>query len=322
MSVRKKGLAAGQLVTLILVIVSFTVVGGVVSKIYAKEGCKEHEALCHTSVGMRAATAVQVSDIADVALGPIFCKTCDKKISGKREAVKTGIANAMARCWWVFHEGRYQEILTEQHDEVFSTVLGLDKTENDCFLCSTILIEEDDFGEEGMITSNEMLNFMVDTQYPKLRNTTYLQYIQSFGGPGRVAIGTDIKPRHAYGVSFLAKNKEADGTVAFWKGVGELAVAYAARAVAVGAVAGAVVGCYTLGTAVSLGTAIPVCVAITGAAGSFIAGAVVVGAGATTMAINDFKVALYESERDTSVIMLDNLTSAQERCFEGDLGGR
>ncbi len=299
--------AAGQLIVTILVIVSFMLIAGTVTQLLAKSEDKEAEVLCHDSVALRASTALRINPKSDgdfklveaqIKAVPALCKTIDKKVKGNKEEVMKTIADKMARCWWMFGEGRYEEILHDSDVRLLPAIFNTDKSENKCFVCYTQLIEEEDFEP---ITAGELVKYLVDTPYPKVKGRTYLEYFQSSGGPGAVQVLEDIKPRQAYGISFLAKNAPQEGTAL--GGVGKLVAG--ATPVPIAAAALGFTAC----------AASVVCLLAAGAG-------VAVGGTIMYSGTGDVINSLYDpAQREVSMITFDDLTTAQQKCFEGDLGG-
>jgi len=288
MKSNKAVMSASFIVGIIITLAAFMIIGGTVMRFVGEAEPKEAERLCHDSITWRAATTLQVEG-TDIQLSPILCKTLDFKIEGEKERVMEQLAQKLARCWWMFGEGRYEQILDK---EQLGKIFGLAKTKNDCFLCYTIMIEDKAF--KGKITSQELLDYMRTHDYSSY-NMSYLDYVQGFGGPGGLGlIAQEIEPGKAYGISFLAKNTEEKS----WFGeiVGGTAV-----------VAGLVSGYFLCGATVGLG-----CVIATGIA---VAGGEVLGSAVGSKIDN-----LY-TERDISLVYLSELKSAQEACFHGDLGG-
>lgn len=292
----KKGIAAEQLVVIILVIASFMLIAGAVTRAMAKADDKQAENLCRNSLALRATTAINSDGSlveSNLKLAPVLCKTIDKKVSGDREEIKQQLANSMARCWWMFGEGRYEEILDK--GALVPAFFNLDKAENDCFVCSTALINEDSLEP---ITPEEFYRYLSTTKYPAVKDKTYLEYIQEYGGPGSLVLLENIMPRQAYGISFLAKNKELEGTISggVAKTVGGAALVFAAGALSVVCV-GTVVCAILVGVPLASGVAVGV------------AGYV------------DIKAQFYGAEREVSIIALDDLETTQQNCFRGDFAG-
>ncbi len=300
----RKALAMGQLVIIILAVASFLAIAGLLAKSYANKGDKDAEVLCRQSVQLRANTALQINPDAEdsfikatIKAVPVMCKTLDYTVSGEKEEVMGFLAEKMARCWWMFGEGRIEELLHGSKLAVLPDIFGVEEYENKCFTCYSIVVEA---LEDGEIAPHEFMNYLANTNYEKV-GKTYLEYIQSYGGPGSLAyllvneqgVPQGIKERHAYGISMAPKLKPLDETVNFWEGVGKVAIAGA--------------GAFILGAA-------------TGGVGW----AVISIAGATALAgsgYSDIMSAIY-GERGVSAIYLTSLEEAQRRCGSGDLEGR
>jgi hypothetical protein len=155
----KKGLTASFLVGLIITVVAFMVVAGLVFRFMASADDKEAELLCHDSIALRAATALQINqgDGADwhdmvqatIKTAPVLCKTIDIKLSGSREEIKRKFAEKIAKCWWMFGEGRYEEILDTGDFNVLPALLGTHNEPNKCFNCYNIMIDQDEIDGDG-----------------------------------------------------------------------------------------------------------------------------------------------------------------------------
>jgi len=220
----KKGLGMEFIVTTSLILISFFLIAGLIGRFTSRTTDLEAELLCQTSIAQRARTAVNIDWKAEgislfrsqVKTIPPLCRTIDKKVSGSREQIMRGVADKMARCWWMFGEGRYEDILDPADANLFPEVLGLeDYGPNQCFNCYTILIDQDEISG-GPITGEEINDYLSKNVYAKA-NKTYLNYIQEYGGPGRIALTVpDISPRQAYAISMMPK-KQKEST--FWKGV-------------------------------------------------------------------------------------------------------
>ncbi len=222
----KKGLGMEFIVTTSLLLISFFLIGGLLMRFVAKSSDAEAELLCQTSIAMRAKTASNIDWGAgkgglnlfesQVKTIPLICRTVDKKISGSREQILRQVGDNMARCWWMFGEGRYENILDSVNINLFPEVLGVsDFGPNQCFNCYTILINQNEISG-GSITSGEIIEYLSKTVYGRV-NKTYLDYIQGHKGPGRVVLTIpDIQPRQAYAISMMPKKQKES---AFWKGV-------------------------------------------------------------------------------------------------------
>ena len=277
------------IVVLILTIVSFMLISSVIFKF--NSSIDEEEVVCQTSVGIRAASAVNIkTDFTETSLkSPLTCKTMDLNFKGDRQEVKESIAKKMARCWWMFHEGRYDQILDE-NKVMEITLFGTDELTNKCFLCYSLITEEI---KGGTISAEEMYDYFRNTQYPKTKERmTYLQYFQQAGGPGVVGLLSNIEPHSSYGITFLAKNKKLESTAG--EAAGEIA----------------------------LGAGIIVLSVATGGGILFTVLGVVAGGALAESGVTNLKAQFYEVNRDVSGVFLDDFNTAQNQCFKGDLGGQ
>src|SRR3989338_5948729 len=210
----KKSMEAAQLVAIMIVLVSFVLIAGTVTRFLAKANDKEAEALCHDSIALRARTQVNIESRAldaKIKTVPVLCKTIDKKITGNREEIKQQIADKIARCWWMFGEGKHEEILGNRVD-LAPALLGTDNQPNKCFNCYTLLIDQDTIEGGNTIDSQELLRYMSTHTIPNTKDVPYLDYIQSYGGAGMLGsiIPQGIEPRNGYTVSILPKNKDKE----------------------------------------------------------------------------------------------------------------
>lgn len=289
----KRGMAMSQLVVILLSIVSFVLIAFALKEQISKADKREAETICHSSISLRANAAFSVAK-EDIRLTPVLCKTIDQKVDGNREEIKEQVANQMARCWWMFNEGRVEEALG--NIDLVRAVLGTAK-DNDCFLCHTSLIDVEEI-DGGPISGRELWKYMKDTKYPQA-DVSYLDYIQSYGGPGQVAILNSIFPSTAYGIVFLSKNKE--------RGSGNWLISIATSAVALGYAAAAAVCIASIGCGAALATVYAV---------------TAISAESIAALTNPVLSELYESdERDVSVIVFDYLGSVEKRsCLVRTLG--
>lgn len=201
----QKGIAAATLVTIIIAIIGFLILANVVTNFLAKSSDVKAERLCRDSVAFSAASAARVESggtKGEISLIPVLCKTIDKKISEDPDTVKKFFADKMANCWEMFGEGRYK-------NSVFDN-LPFFGGENRCFICYTTLLEEHNkFKEEDQGLSADEFGHYLATTTSKIKNLTYLDYIQSHGGPGNIIMLLDpnqgIKPGRGYALAYKAK---------------------------------------------------------------------------------------------------------------------
>lgn len=305
MKLTKKGLSEGFLVTLVIVLISFFAISAVVFKFFSADTQdKGAEQACKNSVGLRASTAQSIvlgggSLVKGNFRTPLLCKTLDVNIKGKKEEALKTIADKMARCWWQFGEGRLEEVLTGTNLKL--TIFG-DKEKNKCFLCYSVLIKD---LKDNKIDITELSDYLRTHKYSKV-GKTYLEYIQSYGGPGRIALLTnEIKENGAYGIVFISKNVKKNERGFFEKF----------------AISGITAGVFTVACAALTGGLCGLGVLVLSTAAIF---------GAQTyneLQFSQFQQAFakqfYEGDnQDTSVIVFDELNTAQKHCFKGDLGGQ
>jgi len=296
----KKAVAVNVLVITITSLLFLIIVGTVIKNIDTNLEEKELEILCEQTVSYRATTAIQINEDegsakskfkliqATLKGSPVLCQTIDKKIKGDREEILEQVSDKMAKCWWMFGEGNYEEILHGSSVDVLPFIFGTDEYQNGCFDCYNIIIDQDNI-KGGDITSEELMDF-VSTETYSNSNMTYLEYIQSYGGPGRLVLMAPegIKADNVYTISMAPKNKEIDES-AIWKGVGKIA--------------GGIVGAVILG-------------AVTGGVGWIVVGGVLVATGVTYTGWNDIKAALM-SEREVSSIYFTHLNTGDNFCGTG-----
>lgn len=195
----KKALAINTIITMMLLLVGFILISATYLRGCEKLEGRDQEQTCYQSIGMRAATSLGGG--SDINLVPILCRTTDQDLGGDREEIKKQIADSMSKCWWMFHEGRYEEIVN--HNVEIRELVGLE-TGNKCFICYALLIKEEDLGTPDSIPKDEMLRYLRTTEYEKV-GTTYSDYIQFGGGPGALSIGSNINPDSAYAIVFVSQ---------------------------------------------------------------------------------------------------------------------
>jgi hypothetical protein len=204
----KKSMSAGFLVSMIIVLLAFVLIAGTVMRFLQPLDEKEAEALCHQSVALRTTIAIGDND-GGIKIAPLLCKTIDKKIKpeGKtkkqrEEFIMKQVAEKMATCWWMFGEGNYP-------GDIFANVPAMVTRESHCFMCSTLVIENDEKFSDIKISGQEFRNYLIKTKYNK--KLSYMDYFQFGGGAGYVnSVLTEegIKPGRAYATVFNSKLEE------------------------------------------------------------------------------------------------------------------
>mgnify|MGYP001565282218 FL=1 len=307
---------AAFLVAIIITIASFMLVGGVMARFLSNTDDTTAENICRDSVALRAKSTIDINGKfidKEITPVPVMCRTIDKKVSGDREAIKEMVAQKIARCWWMFGQGKYEEILGSNFGSI-SGFFSFSNYKNKCFNCYNILIDNKDFTP---IAGWEMQDYM-STHNMTGTNLSYLNYVQSSGGPGRIVFNAPtIMPGEAYGISYMPINKK-DST--FWGGVGKMGIA-GAIVIGVGLVGVCIIsGPFCVGLVTTqVGLAVVSSSATTIAAGSIALGGATVYL--SKSGYNDAMKAVF-SERDVSSIYISFSKTAQENCGAGDIAGQ
>lgn len=245
---------------------------------------KADDVTCRTDIQLRSKVSFNPTSVL-VNARPLLCKTSDHKLKGSRVELEEQMARLMSRCWWMFNEGRQDDVLNSNQIAEFFNWKGTNK----CFICSTAIIDQSEI-EDGPITAPQLYDYVTKTDHHKVKGETHLSYIQSYGGHGAVSILNALEPNNAYGIAFLAKNKDDKNGIDIWKP--SLALA----------------GVVTVGVtgAVCAGTAGIGCIVVAGLG----------WAGATSgvaLTYKDVKKSFYDTdERAVSMIVLDDLQSLQD----------
>ncbi len=309
----KKGMTANFLVSLIITLVAFLLLSATIVKFMSGQDEKGKENACRTSIALRAQTVFNLNpeknndkfDLikAKIKVIPPVCETIDKEVKGKREKVKQVVADKIARCWWMFGEGRYEETLHGTSIQLLPDIFGFEEFENKCFNCYTILVDKEAMKNEPPISGEEMIDYLNTKKHPQVKDKTYLDYIQSYGGPGRFlylpidsqgrAMG--IMPGQAYTISLGPKLKNLEEDTLGW-GIAKVGAGLA--------------GAFVLGL-------------VTGGAGFIVIGGVIASTLMVASGYSDIKAALYSGvSRDVSTVYFDTLEVGQQMCGSGDIRGQ
>jgi len=248
---------------------------------------------------------------AEIKSVPALCKTIDKKISGTKKEVMTQIADLMARCWWMFGEGRYEEILHGSKAVGIPDLFDFGRTETKCHICYTLMIDE--IKDNKQITHQELIEYLYTNPYPKIKQHSYLNYIQKQGGPGMVGfvgnVGT-IEPNHVYAISVLPKLASEEQTSGWNAGL---------KTVIGGAVAVGAVTCI-----VATGGVCGFGIATFAAKSALLAGGLTAFSGIEEgkLEIKQAFLADMFKERDFSSIYFSDLKNSQNYCGNKDIAGQ
>lgn len=143
----KKGLELRTLMEIFLVIVSAGLIIGVFTTLSAQADEKTSELLCRNFNAIRYGTKIQINDpiggnkLPSVNVAPRACKTLDKqdvpsgeytaKTSSPEEAAKAQLGDLIARCWWMWLEGREPNMFDKSWYNF----------QNGCFVCYTFSLD-------------------------------------------------------------------------------------------------------------------------------------------------------------------------------------
>jgi hypothetical protein len=269
----------GRIILLLigLGVVSFSVFYVMLPKLLDE---KTPETLCRSTVTIRAAT----SEAAwGVSATPIACQTFQHEIKGDREELKAQMAQLMSKCWWQFNEGRQDNVMKGNWEKFF----GWSDQENACFVCYDVAIDQDEI-EGGPITAPEMFDYMVTSEHYKIDGLTNIDYVQSYGGAGKIAIMSPVSADNRFGIVYLPRN--ANDASYTWVDASITALSTAGIAACI--------------IAQPCGLAL--------AAGAVAGGAGVGYLGAHTADIIEHQIKLYTKPRDVSMVALDGLNTLQK----------
>lgn len=299
----KKAQVPSWLIFLLAMLAAFVVIGAFVGTAHAKAQKKGEELVCRNSVIFRSGISFNTGDDS-LQYAPLMCKTLDREVEGDREEVKKEISRLMARCWWMFNDGKIPDTLDDVTDYP-SKFLGF-QGDNKCFICYSVLVNDDEF--EGIIMEPELQRYMLNNNYPQVKDFTYSQYIQDYSGDGEAVLTAPVVAGTAYAITYVPQT--VDHLEFTWLDGAALAL-----------------------TAAGIG----IC-ALTVVCGLTVAGVTVVG---TTMAATSYlayrgfeseetlmerhnliEEEIYQAERDLGGVVLDYLDSAEMSGCERDLAGR
>ena len=190
----KKG-AIGVLQGVILVVVAAAILMVFIGGFMEKAKPKQLEAACKASVLAREKGKFNLPGPGGLdpsaKLSPLLCKTQDKEIEGDKEKVMKEVADSLARCWWMFNEGKTESIL--------ETIKVIEGGKVSCFKCYTLLLRGGSgFGEGDQITMGELTYYMANNEYPSA-GRSYGDYTK-FGTAQKME---KVIPDGAYSVVFF-----------------------------------------------------------------------------------------------------------------------
>ena len=204
-NLKKAEMSMSFLIGVIIPLIAFVITVPIVTNYIGGDDSEKMEGLCRASVSARAASTIKI-DTAEFKTTPIMCKTIDKTVEeDTKKEVKKLFADKLARCWWMFGEGRYRSSIFDKLDIMGGT--------NRCFICYTLIVEEGkNFKKKDKIGVEEFKDFLMDEYHPKIKGYTYLNYFQNYrGGKGAVVgiLTTDgIAPGRTYAIGFKSKKSK------------------------------------------------------------------------------------------------------------------
>jgi hypothetical protein len=196
-------MSIGAIVAIIILVVSLLSILAAVFLVRPEFSKASVVRICHESIVWRTTTSYKTLN-TDVNWLPISCKTQDIEIQGNREELKDQLSQLMATCWFMFNEARQDDVLSGAE---IAKVFGWEDNNNLCFLCYTVSIDQKSI-DGGPIEELELARHLAEKEHHILKGVKYLDYFQSYGGPGRVALLEPINPQKSYGILFLSRSKD------------------------------------------------------------------------------------------------------------------
>jgi len=253
----KRSLVKETVISILLLSAGFLLILTILGTFTSEAEAKTAEAVCKASVVLREKTYTEIDPLGIVTVAsPLFCNTIDKKLPeakpATRELIKRDVAKLMTSCWNQFGEGLIKDVFKE--GDLFT---------NSCFICYTARLKEtNDFDQENNIDSEEFLQYLFENPFRTItkdderQTISYGDYLQSFGGEGKIVIGTDLIPGETYAISFGSPTDKCDFCEKWGLGFGLGAAAYTFGAVIVvvsGPVGWTAAGLLALGAASTAG---------------------------------------------------------------------
>ncbi|MBT4651452.1 hypothetical protein HOC13_02915 [Candidatus Woesearchaeota archaeon] len=203
---KKGGVSWDRLLLILILLVSFVLIVAAVKNFIDKAEPYELEVACRGSMALRAHSAINTMG-TEIKWSPLLCKTQDLYITAGRDKiyVMDQLADLMGRCWWMFNEGRYNDVVSDTELKILPEFTA----KNGCFLCYTVGIKAQKFDPFG---KGEFLAYLNSQNHPSIKDMTYMKYFQEHGGAGNVRIlptssGEDVfAPGKVYGVAFVSKS--------------------------------------------------------------------------------------------------------------------
>ena len=156
----KRGIELATLIEMILIVVATGLIIGVFTVTSSRADEKTSQNLCRGFNALRFGTELE-TPIGTYNIAPRACKTIDKKDlpgkdyqghpKGPTEAAKAEVRDLMARCWWMWLEGREKNMFDKSWYNL----------QNGCFICYTFSLDKD----ANQFSYKEFAYSLADTPY-------------------------------------------------------------------------------------------------------------------------------------------------------------
>ncbi|NQU18519.1 MAG: hypothetical protein HQ564_10720, partial [Candidatus Saganbacteria bacterium] len=187
----RKGMVPSFLGLLIIALIGGMVVLSSVFVIITKLKPKTLETICYDSVVARSKFQIGVSvGPLTPALKPmmLLCRMVEKEVGGSKEEVLKEIADSLARCWWMFNEGKTNCVL--------ESVQGREDCFFECFKCYDIFVDEIKLAKDEKIDIADLKYYLANEKYKKF-NVIYTDYLSKL----KLTTG-ELKPGNVYSIIF------------------------------------------------------------------------------------------------------------------------
>jgi hypothetical protein len=250
--INKKGeIAVGRFLMLLLIISSGVIILLAISSVQKDQNDYQKEALCRASIITRGKMSMPINaGIAsiDLKIQPPLCSTREVEITGNREEIMSQMAYYLSRCYWMFGEGRFEQIFHGNTVHHLPALFGTNEHKNKCFTCYNAVVNEGNFEP---ISPKEFTEYLKNNKHGP-SEMKYADYLENTGEGTLFIMLESIAPNTAYAVEFLPKMKPLESTSTLGWIIG--AVAVVAGVTCVIATAGICAG--VIATAVAGGTVI------------------------------------------------------------------
>lgn len=173
---------------IILMLITFGIVFWLVVPMFTGLSNKATEDACRFSVMARSAVALDLGIFGTIdKITPLACRTYhEERLQGSREEVKHQIGNLMSKCWYMYAEGRVDNIFDDHEDK--RTV---------CNICYTFRIPEgmDLGGEPYIFEGDQFIDTQQDADLTRLPNAIHPPELIGF------LLQTNYNPGVLYGGS-------------------------------------------------------------------------------------------------------------------------